>query len=117
MGKNVIGLKTYTMEWGIFPFVCFGDGCDFSPDSSIIDRVKTIAMFGNLNEVYLTYTDQSFLRGTFYFRQQTWTEDEMADLMYPIAERSVYHYFSKYGEEMFHHDANSPYRLPKDFSI
>ncbi len=37
----------------IFPFVCFGYGCDFVDKSSIRDRVSTIAMFGELNKTYL----------------------------------------------------------------
>ncbi len=49
LGKNVIGLRTALMNECIFPFVCFGYGCDFSGDSSILDRVSTIAMFGKLN--------------------------------------------------------------------
>ena len=47
LGKNVIGLRTALMRESIFPFVCFGYGCDFAPDSSILDRVTTIAMFGH----------------------------------------------------------------------
>lgn len=46
LGKNVIGFRTALLKESIFPFVCFGDGCDFADDSSIIDRVVTIAMFG-----------------------------------------------------------------------
>ena len=51
LGKNVIGFRTALLAESIFPFVCFGDGCDFADDSSIIDRVVTIAMFGHLNEL------------------------------------------------------------------
>lgn len=101
LGKNVIGLKTYTMGWNIFPFVCFGDGCDFAEDSSIIDRVKTIAMFGNLNKEYLTPTDCFFFRGSYYFRRQHWTEEEMYSRCLPVAEKSIYHYFSLFGKEYF----------------
>jgi type II restriction enzyme len=53
LGKNVIGLKTALLAEGIFPFVCFGDGCDFARNSSILGRVVTIAMFGKLNNIYL----------------------------------------------------------------
>jgi len=67
LGKNVIGLRTYLLTESIFPFVCFGDGCDFAEESSIIDRVKTIAMYGELNKVYL-HNVGPFARGTFYFR-------------------------------------------------
>ena len=28
LGKNVIGFRTALLNEAIFPFVCFGDGCD-----------------------------------------------------------------------------------------
>lgn len=30
LGKNVIGFRAALLKESIFPFVCFGDGCDFS---------------------------------------------------------------------------------------
>lgn len=103
LGKNVIGLKTAMTTEGIFPFVCFGDGCDFQDDSSILDRVVTIAMFGRLNKIYLTPLGPNgeFLRGSFYFREKHWTQDEMAKIKIEVAQRSLYFYFSKYGEAAF----------------
>ena len=102
LGKNVIGLKTYTMKWNIFPFVCFGDGCDFAEESSILDRVKTMAMYGNLNEESIFPTDNnSFLRGTFYFRARKWSRQEMFEKSYSIAEKSIYYFFAKYGKQNF----------------
>lgn len=97
LGKNVIGLRTYLLTENIFPFVCFGYGCDFDTDSSILDRVITICMFGKLNKTYL-YNQNCFNRGSFYFRKDKWTVDEMTNIMYDIAEKSIYYYFSKYGE-------------------
>ena len=102
LGKNVIGLRTALMRESIFPFVCFGYGCDFAPDSSILDRVTTIAMFGHLNKTYLHDQEGGrFDRGSFYFRQQIWTVEEMAEIMTDIATRSVLYYFSKYGKSHF----------------
>jgi type II restriction enzyme len=101
LGKNVIGLRTALLDESIFPFVCFGDGCDFSHDSSILDRVVTIAMFGNLNKIYLHNQSDRFNRGSFFFRAQEWTESEMESTCYQIAKQSVYYYFSKYGEDYF----------------
>lgn len=100
LGKNVIGLRTYLLKESIFPFVCFGYGCDFNSESSILDRVATIAMFGKLNNTYLHNTGL-FNRGSFYFREQKWTEKEMFEILYDIAKSSIYYYFSKYGEEIF----------------
>jgi type II restriction enzyme len=102
LGKNLIGLRTALMRESIFPFVCFGYGCDFEESSSILDRVTTMAMFGKLNTIYL-YNEGNgrFNRGSFYFRPQQWSIDEMADIMKQIAERAILYYFSKYGEEHF----------------
>lgn len=100
LGKNVIGLRTYFLSEDIFPFVCFGYGCDFDESSSILDRVITIAMFGKLNKTYL-HNMQQFNRGSFYFRRNKWSIEEMVDIMYDIAEKSIYYYFSKHGENSF----------------
>jgi type II restriction enzyme len=97
LGKNVIGLRTYMMTENIFPFVCFGHGCDFG-DTSIPDRVRTIAMFGELNKQYL-HNQGQFNRGSFYFRESKWSTEEMVERMYDIAEKSLFYYFSKYGED------------------
>ena len=103
LGKNVIGLRAALMRESIFPFVCFGYGCDFEEDSSILDRVTTIAMFGSLNKTYLHNADADgrFNRGSFYFRPKKWRVAEMSAVMKDIAERSVLYYFSKYGERRF----------------
>lgn len=103
LGKNVIGLRTALLTEAIFPFVCFGDGCDFNPESSILDRVVTIAMFGKLNVEYLHNLGPHgvFNRGTFYFREKEWTAYEMTQRSMSIAEKSVFYYFSKHGQVAF----------------
>lgn len=102
LGKNVIGFRAALLQESIFPFVCFGDGCDFADDSSILDRVVTIAMFGNLNHEYLhNMAGDRFNRGSFYFRVEEWTAGEMEDFSYSIAEKAVYYYYSKYGDVSF----------------
>jgi len=102
LGKNLIGLRIALMHECIFPFVCFGYGCDFEAGSSILDRVTTMAMFGKLNTTYL-YNEGNgrFNRGSFYFRPEPWSVEEMTEIMKDIAERSVLYYFSKYREEHF----------------
>lgn len=102
LGKNLIGLRTALMRESIFPFVCFGYGCDFEDESSILDRVSTMAMFGSLNTTYL-YNEENgkFNRGSFYFRENEWSVDEMFTVMKDIAERSILYYFSKYREDHF----------------
>ncbi len=103
LGKNVIGLRAGMRSETIFPFVCFGYGCDFEHDSPILDRVTTIALFGRLNQTHLHAVgpENLFDRGSFYFRPRRWTVPEMSDIMFDIAKRSVQHYFSKYREERF----------------
>jgi type II restriction enzyme len=101
LGKNVIGFRAALLNESIFPFVCFGDGCDFDDGSSIIDRVVTIAMFGKLNHEYLHVQDGKFNRGSFYFRVEQWTSDEMFEISLEIVIKSVFYYYSKYGEENF----------------
>jgi len=102
LGKNLIGLRAALMRESIFPFVCFGYGCDFTANSSILDRVSTMAMFGELNTTYLHNEEAGkFNRGSFYFRPERWSVDEMSGIMRDIAERSVLYYFSKYREEHF----------------
>lgn len=103
LGKNVIGFRTMMLEEGIMPFVCFGDGHDFREESSLVDRVKTIAMFGKLNEISVVNLGETgqFNRGSFFFRQAEWTKEEMLPIMIDIATRSVHYYFAKYGEDAF----------------
>lgn len=100
LGKNVIGFRTFLLNESIFPFVCFGYGYDFNDNSSILDRVATIAMFGKLNTTHL-HNNGLFNRGSYYFRQDAWTPKEMYSIMYDISKRSIQYYYSKYGEKLF----------------
>ena len=103
LGKNVIGLRAFLADEDIFPFICFGDGCDFADGSSILDRAVAIAIFGELNKIYLHDVANlpQFKRGSFFFRDKEWTAEEMHKLCLDVAKRSVHYYFSKYGEETF----------------
>jgi type II restriction enzyme len=60
-------------------------------------------MFGKLNiiRVHNEGPNGIFNRGSFYFREKLWSPSEMAKKMIDIAEKSVYYYFSKYGENKF----------------
>lgn len=107
LGKNVIGFRTAMLRESITPFICFGYGCDFAVGSSILDRVMTIAMFGELNKVKVVDEGQAgqFCRGSFFFREKEWDVKEMTDRMLDVAKRSIYYYFAKYGEDHFCGDA------------
>lgn len=103
LGKNVIALRAYMSNEGIFPFVCFGDGCDFEKGSSILDRVHAIALFGELNTDHTINEGPNgmFNRGSYYFRHQAWTAEEMYDRLMGVAKKSIRYYFDKYGEDNF----------------
>lgn len=103
LGKNLTGFRTMMLGEGIMPFVVFGEGCDFADDSSILDRVTTLAMFGPLNRIDVVNLgeDGQFNRGSFFFREATWTVEEMTPILVEIAQRSVYYYFSKFGAKQF----------------
>lgn len=103
LGKNVIGFRAAMLNENIFPFVCFGYGCDFAPDSSILDRVVTINMFGKLcvTNVHDQGPNGLFDRGSYYFREAEWSVDEMYEVMFDIAEKSMFYYFSKLGKARF----------------
>ncbi|WP_298227153.1 EcoRI family type II restriction endonuclease [Gryllotalpicola sp.] len=103
LGKNVIGFRTMMLDEGIVLFVCFGYGYDFQDGSSILDRVRTIAMFGKLNKVNVVGEgeDGRFNRGSFFFRREPWTRQEMVDVMTEVGVRAINYYFAKYGESAF----------------
>jgi type II restriction enzyme len=103
LGKNVIGVRTAMLGEGIVPFVCFGYGVDFADGSSILDRVATIAMFGKLNEICVVNAGnlEHFNRGSFFFREQEWSEPEMTEILIEIGTRSIHYYLAKYGEDAF----------------
>ncbi len=61
-----------------------------------------MAMFGHLNKTYLHNEEGGKLnRGSFYFRCERRTVDDMYPIMKDIAERSIMYYFSKYTEKQF----------------
>lgn len=103
LGKNVIGFRTAMLPEGIMPFICFGYGCDFEEGSSILDRVLTMAMFGPINELCVVNLGEGgrFNRGSFFFREDPWTAEEMAAQMFKVAQRSIHYYFAELGPEAF----------------
>lgn len=103
LGKNVIGFRAAMLPEGIMPFICFGYGCDFEDGSSILDRVLTMAMFGPLNELCVVNKGEGgrFNRGSFFFREDPWTAQEMAVEMFKVAQRSIHYYFAELGPETF----------------
>ncbi|MHB8669903.1 MAG: EcoRI family type II restriction endonuclease [Acidimicrobiales bacterium] len=103
LGKNVIGFRAAMLTEGIIPFVCFGYGCDFADNSSILDRVVTVAMFGPLNQINVVPEGDAglFNRGSYFFREAQWSVEEMSDRLLEVATRSIDYYFAKYGRARF----------------
>ncbi len=103
LGKNVIGFRTWLLHEDIFPFVCFGDGCDFETASSILDRVTTINMFGPLNTfaVQRQGPKGEFQRGCMYFREEEWTVEEMTERVLEVMRFSIRYYKNKYHSTRF----------------
>lgn len=100
LGKNVNAIEAAMYGDEINPFVCFGDGCDFADNLTILDRVYAIAGFIEINNVRL-YNNGPFNRGSFFFREEPWSVEEIDEIMYQIASESIEHYLDKYGQETF----------------
>ena len=100
LGKNMRGIDALFLGEKITPFVCYGEGCDFDPDSSsIIDRVATLNGFFPLNE---THVDKIQIEGdtlkptSLYFREKPWTPDEMYGPLMDVARQAITYYKRQY---------------------
>jgi type II restriction enzyme len=69
-------------------FVCFGYGCDFYPESPIMDRIACMNDFYSINRKYVK--KDGFLQPvTLFFRIEEWKEEEQFDIMLDIAEQCL----------------------------
>lgn len=99
LGKNMRGIDALFLGEEITPFVCFGEGCDFAPTSSIIDRVATLAGFFPLNRVYV---DKVSIEGdmlkpvSLFFREEPWSPEEMFEVLFEVASRAIAYYRNRY---------------------
>lgn len=102
LGKNMRGFQALFAGEEIYPFVCFGEGCDFCPESSILDRVATLNLFFPLRQIFVEKVPlpggtDVLNPGSLFFREESWTPAEMADVMLEVCRRSIRHYQGKYG--------------------
>ena len=95
LAKNVIGVECAMSHENFKPFISFGEGCDFAEGSTILDRVHTIARFRPINRLDL-YHPRS--QGSFFFREEPWSAEEMYQLMYEVASSGIKYYIQKYGK-------------------
>lgn len=98
LGKNLTGIKAMMQHEDIVPFVCFGWGCDFAPESlTVLSKVSMLNEFYPLNRMYIFKRDgdsnlNSFSPVSMYFREEIWTVNEMYEVMKEIAESSFRYY-------------------------
>ena len=109
--KNLMAFETLYGDEDIFPVIVFLQGCDFyDAESTIGDRVRTIARFQMLNQINLYFTQvqkNQIVAGSFYMRGHSmkdlpgtsdWTFDEMYEPMLTIAEKALDYFLKKYGK-------------------
>lgn len=111
LGKNVIGCEVLFGEEKITPLVVFLQGCDFyEPESTIPDRVRTIAKFQPMNQINL-YKKQlqkyTWFAGSYFMRGHSknqksgtsdWTSEEMISILSEVAIGATEYYLKEYGK-------------------
>lgn len=98
LAKNVRGFEMMMISEDIFPFICFGAGCDFEETSTILDRVVTVSLFTELNKVRVKKIDlgnQKLSVGSYFFREGFWTVDEMKEKLLEVCKQSISYYKEK----------------------
>jgi hypothetical protein len=110
--KNALGSGDSIFgDEDINPIVYFIQGCDFyDPESNIKDRVITMSRYNALNQINLFWRKRQkhvSVAGSYFVRGHSmheapgtsdWTYNEMYDIMYEIASRSIEHYLEKYNK-------------------
>lgn len=100
LGKNMRGIDALFLGEEITPFVCFGEGCDFDPGSSILDRVSTLNGLFPLNRVYvekIQVADDVLKPVSLFFRgEPPWTPGEMAEVLVEVCRRAIAYYRDRY---------------------
>lgn len=92
LGKNLIGVRATLQYEKVTPFICFGWGVDFAPDSSINDRVVTMNEFYPLNKIFVFKKDNGYSPVSMLFRVEPWSVDELYENMKEVAETSIRYY-------------------------
>ncbi len=91
LGKNLIGIRATLQYENITPFVCFGWGVDFSPSSSINDRVITMNEFYPLNRIFV-FKREGYAPVSMFFRETPWDVEELYEIMKEVGETSIRYY-------------------------
>ena len=99
LGKNMRGIDALFLGEKITPFACFGEGCDFAPDCTIIDRVATLNGFFPLNQVFvekIPIGGDTLKPVSLFFREPPWTPEEMFPVLLDVSRQAIEHYRSEY---------------------
>lgn len=103
LGKNLRGFDALFLGEAITPVVVFGEGCDFEPESSILDRVATMNGFFPLNQVHVDKINlaigDTLKPVTMFFRHNAWTPGEMYGVLVDVTRRSIGYYRERYSLE------------------
>ncbi len=98
LGKNLTGIRAMMNQERITPFVCFGWGCDFAPESkTVLAKVSVLNEFYPLNHTYVFKRDGNadcnrYAPVSMYFREEAWGVEEMFQIMKEIAETALRYY-------------------------
>jgi len=101
--KNMQGFDALFAGERITPFVCFGEGDDFAPSSSILDRIATMNSFFPLNTIYVDKIYRTapelevFKPASLFFKEEPHSAEEMLDIMWTVCQRSIAYYEQRYG--------------------
>jgi type II restriction enzyme len=91
LGKNLSLCRTIFRQDIILPFVCFGHGCDFSPQETILDRGSSMNEFHPLNKIFV-YNNPPYEPCSIFLREKEWGIEEMTSIMYEIVQISTDYY-------------------------
>lgn len=99
--KNIMFIQTWMAKEKILPYLLFCYGKDFESESYIIDRIATMTHNYPLNRINV-YKDADGLGGVSAFykdkMKNAFSEEEMYEICYDIAEKSLIYYMFKYGD-------------------
>lgn len=104
MGKNMRLVDLLLLTEEITPFVGFAEGCDFAPDSYIVDRAAALNSFFPLNSIHVQKVP--VIQGnkrldtlkpiSLFCRESPWTPAEMHEVLLRVALDAIAYYRKRY---------------------
>jgi len=96
-GKNYNLIQEMFRDESILPYAIFLEGCDFNKGSTIRDRVGAIFRLIESDKINL-YKDIYGRAGSYFYANdgESWTSEEIMDIMYNICIKSIKYYESRY---------------------